>query len=110
MDSVQIETSRQIDVKGTSKRGTIGASYSQIVGRFGKPNIKKPNNDTFNEWRIRFEVPAEDDPEETDYVIATIYDWGEEHDPAMEADRRVTFNIGGFNVDAPYFVHLVLGQ
>jgi len=110
MEKIDIQTSKSLNVRGTSKRGTLGASYSQIVGRFGKPTNKEPNNDTYNEWRIRFEVPAEDDPTETDYVIATIYDWGEEDDPALEADRRITFNIGGFSVDAPYYVHQVLGQ
>lgn len=110
MDSVQIETSEHIKIAGSSKKGTVGASFSQIVDAFGPPTGKEVSNDTYYEWRIRFEVPADDDPEETDYVIATIYDWGEEDDPAMEADRKITFNIGGFNIDAPYYVHLILGQ
>jgi len=106
MHNIKIEVDKSIDLSGASKRGTLTTTFNKLVERFGPPT-KTGTGDTFNEWAIQFQVPDEDD---FDYVIASIYDYHEESNPAENPSRIVTFMIGGFGFEASYQVHHVVAS
>jgi hypothetical protein len=71
---------KMLDAAGMSLKGSIDATYSQLVRTFGKP---EPAYDKSRaEWTILFD----------DGTIATIYDWKETIRP-IEAVTR--WNVGG---------------
>jgi len=110
MNKVTFEVDNDIDIKGTSKRGTITATFSEIVRVFGEP--KRGNGSgIYNEWRIQFRVPDSlEDDDDFDYEIATIYDWAAQGDPMKYPTKEFKFMIGGMNMEAPYLVHQLLGK
>ncbi|MAG28130.1 hypothetical protein CMI47_21610 [Candidatus Pacearchaeota archaeon] len=79
---------KDIDVNGTCYMGSISASYSMLVEKFGHPNTGwDPLTDV--EWHIEFE----------DGSVATIYNWkdgfnycGEDGSPVEDIKH---WHIGG---------------
>ena len=101
------------NVVGTSLKGTIKTSYSEIEEKFGEPTIgpdDRTGDKTTCEWHIEFHVPIEDDgmgdadPDDYDIVVATIYDWKNRETP-ME---RTMWHVGGKEREAEYLVSDVL--
>jgi hypothetical protein len=109
MSDINFETGSHIRVRGTKKVGEITTTYNHLVDTFGKP-LPMDQNEGNVEWRIEFEVPAEEDPNETDLIVATIYDWKTGINPVKRPGDKITFTIGGHNIQAAYYVHLVLGE
>mgnify|MGYP006283081463 CR=1 FL=1 len=109
MNDISFELDSTINTRGTSKKGVITTTFNHLVDTFGKP-VRSKDNSIHYEWPIRFEVPADNDPTETDFVIAVIYDWNLNVDPASRPGDKIEFNIGGHNLEAAYYVHLVLGE
>jgi len=74
---------KNIDVTGTSLRGTIDCSFDQLVKAFGMPMFDTSGDEKVKaEWHIEFD----------DGTIATIYDWKSLIDPEKNTD----WHIGGF--------------
>ncbi len=73
------------DTSGSSLKGYIHATYSQLVDLLGQPTFDEPSGDgkTQVEWIVGFE----DD-------IFTIYDW-KTYDRNYTENQLSTFNIGG---------------
>jgi hypothetical protein len=101
MSNVKFEVGKQVDTTGTSKRGTVDASYQDIVRVFGEPTYTD-SEDSYVEWAIKFN--------NTPMVVATIYDMGFKADPRRDQYESWTFNVGGNNMYAPYYVHTLLGK
>lgn len=109
MDKITFELDDMIDIKGTSKKGSVTTTFANLVRVFGPPTDRMLDK-TYNQWRIQFRVPDEDDPSDFDYVTSVIYDWMEPEDPARNPGKEITFNIGGTDLDAAYYVHQVLNK
>lgn len=109
MSDITFETGEHIRVGGTKYVGEVTTTFNHLVATFGAP-IQMDDDKGNVEWRIEFEVPAEDDPEERDLVVAVVYDWKLPQNPAKRPGDKITFNIGGHNIQAAYYVHLVLGE
>ena len=104
-----MSTSYQMDdyvPSGSSLRGHIHASYTDLVKVFGEPNIlnAEPSGDdkVHNEWGIRF-FDGDDD------TYATIYDWKENWGGASRVGDYV-WHIGGHNHEAVELVYEALGK
>jgi hypothetical protein len=82
---------------GTSRQGSIIATYSQLVNIFGLPDFG-PND------RNGDKVTCEWDIEFNDGTLATIYDWKENKTPMDEYE----WNVGGNNKQAVWHVMNVL--
>ena len=94
--------------RGSSLRGHIHAPYIDLVEVFGEPNM--PFSDkVWNEWSIRFTVPVDDDPEDSDDVYATIYDWKESH-PNQSRYGEYRWNIGGRDRRSVELIYEALGK
>ena len=95
LDIIGVENDEHINVVGTARRGEITARYDDLVRMFGEPTKSKEKGDQMDktnaEWYLEFEVRDEDDPEDTDYIVATIYDWKY---PELPVDE-VQWNVGG---------------
>jgi hypothetical protein len=95
LDIIGVENDEHVNVIGTGRRGEIKARYDDLVRIFGEPTKSKERGDQMDktnaEWYLEFEVRDEDDPEDTDYIVATIYDWKY---PELPLDK-VQWNIGG---------------
>ena len=95
LDIINVENDEHINVTGTARRGEIKARYDDLVRMFGEPTMSKARGDQMDktnaEWYLEFEVRDEDDPEDTDYIVATIYDWKYPDLPLGD----VQWNIGG---------------
>ena len=59
------------NVNGTSLRGYVQTTYSQLVATFGPEDVSGGEN-TNAEWTLRFTV--EEDGEDRE-VVASVYDW-----------------------------------
>ena len=80
---------RCLDTDGTSLKGYVSATYSDLFKVFGKPQFgpNDPDEDKVTcEWNLK----------SPDGVIFTIYDWKEERTPLDVYD----WHIGGFTPDA----------
>ena len=96
---------------GTSLRGKITASFTELVEVFGEPNIGASDK-VFNEWGIEFRVPVEDDGmgdvDDYDTIDATIYDWKEPHESASQYGNY-GWHIGGRDHRSVELVYEALG-
>ncbi len=85
---------------GTSKKGTLNATYAQLVGLFGKPEVfTHENRDVNAEWclDITYQDKANTDPEDTESVFVSIWDknYGEEYsDPSKVTNWIVNAKTG----------------
>jgi len=83
---------------GTSYVGYITEDYSTLVEVFGPPHFDQPSGDgkVHTEWNLEFTV-QEDGEEDTDTVIATIYDWKEESAQVARTTPKYQWHVGGHN-------------
>jgi len=90
-----------IDGNGTHRLGTIQTSYAHIVDVFGKPiTFKGDDGDGVRaEWDIEFET------NDSEYIIATIYDW--HNDEPIEEVKE--WHIGGKEYAAVELLDEALG-
>ena len=93
---------------GTSLRGYVTTTYTDLVDRFGEPTHKSSDDGKVTvEWVLDFKVVQDgEDDDDFDYVTATIYDWKEERTP-MGVYR---WHIGGNSNDAVEAVETALGE
>ena len=96
---------------GTSLKGHIKASYAELVECFGEP-IYQGDRDghhdkVWNEWVLEFKVPEEDE-DDFDYVVATIYDWKERGPFESREAVAYDWHIGGKDYRATDCVEQVL--
>ena len=103
------KTTYQLDdyvPSGSCLKGHINAPYTDLVEAFGEPNVG-PSDKVWTEWSVRFTVPDEDDPEDSDDHYVTIYDWKEvdEYDSHVGEYR---WHIGGTYLSASWWVTDVL--
>jgi hypothetical protein len=93
-----------VDCKsGSSLKGYIKTTYSDLVKAFGKPNHEGDGGYKVSfEWAIQFD----------DGTYATIYDWklSEEERSDVIRGRLYEFHIGGFTSDAVEKVHEAMGM
>ncbi len=89
MPKISRVNNKDINVNGTCYMGSISASYSALVEKFGAPNAVCDGYKTDAEWHIEFE----------DGSVATIYNWkdgfnycGEEGSPVEDIKH---WHIGG---------------
>lgn len=83
------------EAMGTSKQGSVTASYHTLLGLFGKPDPSAdPSVRAY--WDIRFD----------DGTVASIYDW-EQTAPLEDVTR---WNVGGFAPRALWNVLHVLAR
>lgn len=79
LDIISVDNDQHINVVGTSRRGGIKTSYEELVRIFGEPTMSTEKGDDLDktnaEWWLEFEVRDENDPEDVDFIVATIYDW-----------------------------------
>jgi len=78
------------NINGTSLRGSVSATFQQLIDAFGVPSCWGCDQTTDVEWHVVFD----------DLVVATIYNWkngksylGSEGLPMCEIK---TWNVGGF--------------
>lgn len=87
-----MDYTRTNNVNGTSLKGTIDASFNELVETFGQPCLLEPPNPyekVTTEWKLKFE----------NGVVATIYDW-KNYGYVAPRDKKVTWHVGGFNSEA----------
>ena len=104
-----MSTSYQMDdyvPSGSSLRGHIHASYTDLVKVFGEPNIlnAEPSGDdkVHNEWGIRFSNGDDD-------IYATIYDW-KEMDAYDSHYGEYRWHIGGHSHLSVELIYEALGK
>jgi|TARA_B100002003_G_scaffold251539_1_gene295723 hypothetical protein len=89
---LSVENAKHIDVVGTAYRGTVKATYAELVKMFGKPTYEGGDKVSVS-WSLEFEVEEPDGIElgepDYDYVIATVYDWKEPSTPTGEYDWHI---------------------
>jgi len=75
---------------GSSLKGYIHATYSQLVDLLGQPTFDEPSGDdkTQVEWIVGFE------DEYGNTNVFTVYDW-KTYDRNYTENRLSTFNVGG---------------
>lgn len=97
---------------GTSLRGNITTTFTELVKVFGQPNVG-PTDKTWNEWNIEFRTPiedlGEDDIDDYDIVDATIYDWKESSQDASRSGLY-RWHIGGKDYQSVELVYEALGR
>ena len=98
-----MSTSYQMDdyvPSGSSLRGHIHASYTDLVKVFGEPNIlnaeSSGDDKVHNEWGIRFSDGDDD-------TYATIYDW-KEMDAYDSHYGEYRWHIGGRQIESLWCV------
>jgi hypothetical protein len=87
---------------GSSLKGYIKTTYSDLVKCFGEPNHEGDGGYKVSfEWAIKFD----------DGTYATIYDWklDESERSDVKSGRYYQFHIGGFNSDSVEKVHQAMG-
>ena len=93
---------------GSSMKGTVTATFDELVETFGCPNIvndKTPQADkVWWEWCIDFY----DDKEDESYV-ATIYDW-KEIGPSSSRTGEYRWHVGGKSLQSLWCVTDTLEQ
>jgi len=85
--------------KSGSLQGYITESYYNLVDAFGEPTYSDPSGDdkVHTEWVLRFKVIDNDaeDPDDWEYIHATIYDWKEESPEVARQSAKYRWHIGG---------------
>jgi hypothetical protein len=85
--------------KSGSLQGYITESYYNLVDAFGEPTYSEPSGDgkVNTEWVLRFKVIDNDaeDPDDWEYIHATIYDWKEESPEVARQSAKYRWHIGG---------------
>ncbi len=107
-NKISFEVDKDINITGTSKRGSIKTTFNHIVIVFGEQTNRMGDN-SLKEWRMQFRVP-DDEGLVFDYITVTIYDWSEETDPARKPNDAHLFNIGSKSIEGPYLVHQFVGE
>ena len=98
---LDIENDESANVNGTSLQGYINESYYNLVDVFGEPTYKAEEKGGFDkvwtEWTLTFKILDEDadDPDDWEYVTATIYDWKEEGPSASRQSGSYQWHVGG---------------
>ncbi len=85
--------------------GHITCSYRTLVDTFGRPNDADMEDcdKVWNAWTIEFNHYDEDGLDRV--VMASIYDWKEQH-PLDSIERDKTrWHIGGYKREAEWLVH-----
>ena len=85
MKKIKVLSIENADESGTSLKGYINATYSQLLEVLGKPTYDEPSGDdkVQVEWVVEFEGD-----------IFTIYDWKTGSREYTENELK-TFNVGG---------------
>jgi hypothetical protein len=96
MKNFKVLSIENADESGTSLKGYIYATYSQLLEVLGKPTYDEPSGDgkVQVEWVVEFEGN-----------IFTIYDWKTGSREYTE-DKLTKFNVGG-NISASDFIEEV---
>ncbi len=99
MKKIKVLSIENADESGTSLKGYINATYSQLLEVLGKPTYDEPSGDdkVQVEWVVEFEGD-----------IFTIYDWKTGSREYTE-NELTTFNVGG-NTSAFDFIQEVESQ
>ena len=86
---------------GTSLQGYITENYSTLVEVFGEPTYTDPSGDNkvHTEWELEF-VVQEKGEEDTETVLATIYDWKEPNADVARQTLGYRWHVGGNSRDA----------
>ena len=87
-----MDYTRTNNVNGTSLKGTIEASFDELVETFGQPCLLDPPSSyekVTTEWKLRFK----------NGTVATIYDW-KNYGHVPPKDEKVTWHVGGFSSEA----------
>ena len=98
---IDMENDESANVNGTSLQGYINESYYNLVDVFGEPTYKAEEKGGFDkvwtEWTLTFKILDEDadDPDDWEYVTATIYDWKEEGPSASRQSGSYQWHVGG---------------
>jgi len=108
MSSIKhIENSETVRSFGTSLRGTIEATYEELIEAFGEPTYSDTSSDgkVSTEWMLRFELASDM------AVVATIYDWKMyDGGTACRSGEKFRWNVGGFSFRALELVEEVLDR
>ena len=80
---------------GTSLRGSIEASVSDLKEMFGDPCFEGFGDKITTEWTIDYQVG---DDEDRKYGVFTIYDWHRSRN-IHDDYAKTTWNIGGNDFD-----------
>lgn len=64
---------QKIEAEGTCFKGTIKATYTELVQAFGEPHHREGVKSSA-EWDIEFDL-SDDEDSECAFVVVTIYDW-----------------------------------
>ena len=98
-----MSTTYQLDdyvPSGSSLKGTVTATYIQLLEVFGEPNIlnaeSSGDDKVHNEWGIRFSNGDDD-------IYATIYDW-KEMDAYDSHYGEYRWHIGGRQMESLWCV------
>lgn len=92
-----LRVDNEAGISGTSLQGHFAASYDELVKVFGEPTKYEETggyDKVWTEWSLEFEVQDEDDPDDSYYVKATIYDW-KESSPYDSRSGQYRWHIGG---------------
>ena len=96
---LEIENDESAYTNGTSLVGHINESYYNLVDVFGEPTHSTPSGDgkVNTEWNLRFKVIEKDatDPDDWEYIYATIYDWKESGPAVARQSSQYRWHIGG---------------
>ena len=88
-------------ISGTSLQGYVTENYSTLVEVFGEPTYTDASGDgkVHTEWELEF-VVQEKGEEDTQVVLATIYDWKESSADVARQSLSYRWHIGGNSNDA----------
>ena len=90
-----------IGAVGTSLKGSVTATFDQLVEKFGYPNMQNdttPQSDkVWWEWCIDFQSA------DGDSYIATIYDW-KEIGPSSARTGEYRWHVGGKSINSLWCV------
>jgi hypothetical protein len=83
-------------IHGSSLKGYINATYSQLIETLGEPTYDEPSEDdkTHVEWVVEFEGS-----------IFTIYDW-KTYSRDYTENELTRFNVGGKSSAIEFFNHI----
>lgn len=86
----------ELTIHGSSLRGYIDATYSQLLEVLGEPTYDEPSGDekTQMEWVVEFEGD-----------IFTIYDW-KTYSRNYTENELTRFNVGGKNSAIDFINHV----
>ena len=92
---------------GTSKQGTVQASFDELVNLFGNPISHGPDHDTAHEWVLKFRVLNTNSfTGDVEPVIVTIYDRFNHENP----EEVTRWEVGGKNRTASWILDDYLAQ